>query len=158
MIYDGKRDGRNVAVIYRSYHHGNTKKLLNSVAKRESMMLIDAKDALRTDLSQYDTIGFASGIYFWNFDKTIPECAEKVLTKDKKVFLVYTCSIKLPFYTSKIKRIFRKKKCKFLGQFACKGYNTYSVFKKMGGIAKDHPNEQDKENARKFYRKVAGID
>lgn len=41
-----------------------------------------------------------------------------------------------------------------LGEFSCKGYDTFGPFKLIGGIAKGHPDTQDLENARKFYRKI----
>ncbi|MEI3307063.1 MAG: hypothetical protein V8R40_14225 [Dysosmobacter sp.] len=41
-----------------------------------------------------------------------------------------------------------------LGEFSCKGYNTFGPFKLIGGSAKGRPNEDDLENARTFYRKL----
>lgn len=41
-----------------------------------------------------------------------------------------------------------------LGEFSCKGYDTFGPFKLVGGIAKGHPDERDLENARKFYREI----
>ena len=47
-----------------------------------------------------------------------------------------------------------KKGCPVLGEFGCKGYDTFGPFKLVGGIAKGHPDERDLENARKFYREI----
>ena len=35
----------------------------------------------------------------------------------------------------------------WLEKFGCKGYDTFGPFKLVGGIAKDHPNEEDMKNA-----------
>lgn len=142
------------AIIYHSFHHGNTKKLINSIAKVKRVELISDKEAKYTNLDEYDVIGFASGIYFWGFHKDVIECAKEKLPKGKDTFLIYTCSIKLPFYVGAMKKIFRKKNCRCLGQFSCKGYNTYSVFKKIGGIAKNRPNQKDKDDAVAFFKKI----
>ena len=51
-----------------------------------------------------------------------------------------------------VEDVAREKGCPVLGEFSCKGYDTYGPFKLMGGISKGHPDAQDLENARSFYR------
>ena len=53
-------------IVYSSVHHGNTEKLVKSIAEECQVDLIDAVKQPDADLSSYDTIGFASGIYFSN--------------------------------------------------------------------------------------------
>ena len=47
-----------------------------------------------------------------------------------------------------------------VGEFSCKGYTTYKIFKLIGGINKGHPNKDNTENAKRFakmiYTKVNG--
>ena len=60
------------AIVYYSKHHGNTKKLLDAIkAADPAVDLIDVTEAPDFDLSSYDRIGFASGIYFSNFAKRV---------------------------------------------------------------------------------------
>ncbi len=54
----------NTAIIYYSQHHGNTKKLLDAIAAAEDVTLIDVTANPDADLSAFDRIGLASGIYF----------------------------------------------------------------------------------------------
>ena len=58
-------------IAYYSKHHGNTKKLLDAIAAAAEIDLIDVTVTKRTDLSVYDRIGFASGIYYGAFAKQI---------------------------------------------------------------------------------------
>lgn len=51
------------AVVYYSRHHGNTKKVLDAIAAKHDLTLIDAAETPNADLSDYDLVGFASGIY-----------------------------------------------------------------------------------------------
>ena len=44
-----------------------------------------------------------------------------------------------------------------LGEFGCKGYDTFGPFKLVGGIAKGRPNEADLEQARSFYHEIQGV-
>ena len=49
------------AIVYASVHHGNTKKIIDEIAKTNDVELIDATQTVEKDLSEYDLIGFASG-------------------------------------------------------------------------------------------------
>ena len=51
------------AIVYASVHHGNTKKIIDEIAKTNDVELIDATQTVEKDLSEYDLIGFASVSY-----------------------------------------------------------------------------------------------
>ena len=74
-------------IVYASVHHGNTEKLVKSIAEECQVELIDAVKQPDADLNSYDMIGFASGIYFSKFHQSILGFAEKNLPDDKKIFL-----------------------------------------------------------------------
>ena len=78
------------AIVYASVHHGNTEKLVKRIAEECQVDLIDAVKQPDADLSSYNMIGFASGIYFSRFHQSILEFAEKNLPDDKKIFLICT--------------------------------------------------------------------
>ena len=77
-------------IVYSSVHHGNTEKLVKNIAEECQVDLIDAVKQPDADLSSYDMIGFASGIYFSKFHQSILGFAEKNLPDDKGVFLICT--------------------------------------------------------------------
>ncbi len=51
-----------------------------------------------------------------------------------------------------IEQILDKKHASVVGKFGCKGYDTFGPFKLVGGIAKDHPNEEDMKKQRTCKR------
>ena len=55
------------AIVYASVHHGNTKKIVDEIAKDQNVDLVDATQVKEKDLTEYDAIGFASGIFMANF-------------------------------------------------------------------------------------------
>ena len=61
----------STAIIYYSNHHGNTKKLLDAIANEAEVTLIDVTKVNKKDLTEYDCIGLASGIYFGSFAKQV---------------------------------------------------------------------------------------
>ena len=88
------------AIIYCSRHHGNTKQVLDAIAGAAgNVTLIDAQAPAETDLSGYDLIGFASGIYFSKFHKTVLAFAQEHLPENKPVFFLYTCGAEKSGYT-----------------------------------------------------------
>lgn len=144
-------------IVFCSEHHGNTRKLLNAVAEHYDIDLIKADIALfpgsslHTTLSDYDLIGFASGIYYQKFHKDVLKYAEDFLPKGKNVFFIYTCGIERKCYTDSIIQIAKSKSSKILGTYSCPGYDTFGPFKLVGGISKGRPNDDDIQNAIKFY-------
>ena len=74
------------AIVYASVHHGNTEKLVKSIAEECQVDLIDAVKQPNADMNSYDMIGFASGIFFSKFHQSILGFAEKNLPDAKRYF------------------------------------------------------------------------
>lgn len=142
------------AIIYYSKHHGNTKKLLDAIAEKNEVTLIDAVNDKLPNLSEFDRIGFASGIYYSKFNKRLLKLAEEKLPDGKQSFLIYTYGAKKEGYTKAISESVQKHKTEILGEFGCFGFNTFGPFKLIGGIAKGHPNAEDFKNAIEFYNNL----
>ena len=138
------------AIVYTSVHHGNTEKLVKKIAEECQVDLIDAVKQIDIDLSGYDMIGFASGVYYSKFHQSILKFTEKNLPNDKKVFLICTYGGSANYKS--IEQILDKKLSKVIGKFGCKGYDTFGPFKLVGGIAKGHPDEEDIKNAVAFVK------
>lgn len=142
------------AVVYYSKHHGNTKKVLDAIAKKYEITLFDVLEQPNVDLSGYDCIGFASGIYYSKFHKTLLKFAEEHMPEGKETFFVYTYGAKKEGYTKAITEAVKKYHAKIMGEFGCFGFNTFGPFKLIGGIAKGHPNQKDYDDAVKFYAEL----
>lgn len=142
------------AIIYYSKHHGNTKKLLEAIAQKHTVTLVDVTADPSVDLSEYDLIGFASGIYYSKFHKSLLTYAEERLPDGKPVFFLYTYGAEKKGYTDAIAEAVKKKHAKILGDFGCFGFNTFGPFKLIGGLAKGHPDSDDLTHAVAFYEEV----
>lgn len=44
-----------------------------------------------------------------------------------------------------------KHRAKILGEYGCLGFDSFSPFKLIGGIAKGHPTNEEIDGAVKFY-------
>ena len=143
-----------MAVCYYSRHHGNTLKVLEAMAQEGEMDLIDVTTRQLVRLEEYDCIGFASGIYGFEMQKAVVEFARQYLPAGKPVFFVYTFGGARGTGAKALAAIAKEKGCPVLGEFGCKGYDTFGPFKLVGGIAKGHPDQKDLAAARAFYRRL----
>lgn len=142
------------AIVYYSKHHGNTKKLLDAIAQKNEVTLIDITADPTVDLSAYDRIGFASGIYYSKFHKTLLAYAKERMPEGKQTFFIYTYGAEKSGYANAISEAVRKHDAKILGEFGCYGFNTFGPFKLIGGIAKGHPDRADIDHAISFYEEL----
>jgi flavodoxin len=148
-----KLQGRQIkmkAIIYASVHHGNTKKVVEAIAGECGVELIDATQVKEKDLSGYEAVGFASGIYYSKFHQSVLKFAADNLPENKKVFYICTNGGNASYKS--IEAIAERKNAVEIGRFSCKGYDTYGPFKLVGGLAKGHPDSKDLENAVSFFK------
>jgi len=141
------------AILYESYHHGNTKKICDAIRQKHEVTLIDARGGIE-DLEKYDLIGIASGAAYGKYYKTITDVTRNKLPQNKKVFFIYTCGRPNRDYAAEVKKIASEKGCKILGVYGCKGYDTYGPLKLIGGINKENPSEDEINAAIKFYEDI----
>ena len=141
-------------ILYYSNHHGNTKKLVDAIAASdpENIELLDVTKAGPRDLSGYDWIGVASGIYAGSFGKPILNYMSDNLPAGKNVFIIFTSAMNRDSLSSSARKVIDEKKCHVMGQYSCPGYNTFGPFKLVGGTAKGHPTKEEIEGAVKFYK------
>jgi len=141
------------AICYYSRHHGNTLKVLEAMAEEKDVDLFDVTSHAAAHLEQYDAVGFASGIYYGKFHDSVVSFA-RYLPEGKNVFFVYTCGSKRGNYTKAIVEAVVAKRANILGEYGCRGYDTFGPFKLVGGIAKGHPNADELQKAKEFYRSI----
>ena len=140
-IYTRENEYMKATIIYASVHHENTKKVVEAIAGENVVDLIDATKEKERDLSGYDLIGFASGVYYGKFHQTVLNFALANLPANKNAF-------------QSIEEVVKSKQGKVVGKFSCKGYDTFGPFKLIGGIAKGHPDDKDLADAVTFYKGI----
>ena len=146
---------KKVAIVYASMHHGNTYKLVEAICKKyQNITMINASQVEHTDLSEYDMVGFVSGIDFGKFYEPVERFLEENLPNNKKVFFMYTCAKMSDKFTKSIKAKAENKGSIILGEYGCRGFNTYGPLKLIGGMNKHHPSLEEIDNAVYFYESL----
>ena len=143
-------------IIYASMHHGNTKKVVDAIARECGVELIDATQVHEKDLEDYDLIGFASGIFYSKYHQQVLNFASINLPAGKDVFFIATAGNPIEYNYKSIAEVVKEKGCNEVGRFQCKGFDTFGPFKLIGGLQKGHPDEEDLKAAVVFYKGIIG--
>ena len=142
-------------IICFSYHHKNTDKIASVFAKTFEAEVKMPSEVDPKGLSEYDLVGFGSGISFGNHYKVLLDLAEKLpVVTNKKAFIFSTSGQKGngPKFHRKLRKILESKGFSFVGEFNCAGFDTYGALKIVGGIQKGHPNGDDLKQAETFAK------
>lgn len=59
------------------------------------------------------------------------------------MFLAYTCGIRYRAYEKPVLELLRQKGIDCAGCYACRGYDTFGPFGKIGGIARGRPSAEE---------------
>jgi flavodoxin/NAD-dependent dihydropyrimidine dehydrogenase PreA subunit len=141
-------------IVYESIYNGNTEKLAKVMAHTLGCGFIKAKEALEIDLSNYDTIGLGSGIYFGKHHPAIFEVVKNLDQSDQEVFIFSSRGAPvLGKYHEPIKKLLVEKGKKIAGEFSVRGYDETGPWVIIGGGNVGKPDEKDLKKAAEFLRK-----
>lgn len=147
-------------IIVHSYHHNNTLKVAKAIADVLNADIKTTAQAESDELKEYDLMGFGAGIDSGMHYKELLDFANTIAKNDisKKCFVFSTSAVqgdnKVAKDHFKLREILKSKGYAVLGEFSCKGYNTNSFLKYLGGMNKSHPDNVDINNARQFADKL----
>lgn len=144
-------------VICFSYHHKNTAKIALVFASTLNAETKTPSEVNPNGLSEYDLIGFGSGIYFGKHHKSLLDLANKLpQVTNKKAFIFSTSG--QTGNTSKFHKQLREKLqskgFNIVGEFNCAGLDTYGLMKIVGGLNKERPNKDDIKQAEAFAQSL----
>ncbi len=142
-------------IVCQSYHHGNTKKIADAMAAVLRADVVSPRDVNVSALDGYDLIGFGSGIAFGKHYKGLLKWVDGLPILHKKAFVFSTRGDRrLRSYHRALRGRLEEKGWTIVGEFSCRGFDTYGLTKLIGGIAKGRPNEHDLRDAAEFARSL----
>jgi len=156
-------------IVVHSYHHNNTQKVAEAMAKVLDAQVKSPQQTSPEELGQYDLVGFGSGIDSGKHYKEILDFADNLpRVTDKKAFVFSTSGMpigisgqqRLEEYTSKchttLKDILQSKGYTIVDEFSCAGFNTNKFLWRFGGLNKGRPDAEDLKHAEEFALKLKG--
>ena len=146
---------KKAAIIYASVHHGNTEKVVTAMAHDMPVTLFKVEQAEHIDFSEYDCIGFASGIYAGRCHRSIYAFLKNHRHElPKQTFAVCTSGVGKGKYAKKFADSLAKNGFTVLGECECKGFDTFGPFKLFGGLGKGHPDDKELADGVAFIKKI----
>lgn len=151
-------------IVLRSYHHKNTEKIAKVIAEVIDAKIMTPNEVVPGDLQQYDLVGFGSGIYGGKNHSDLLDLADGLpAANGGRAFIFSTSSeimvgregdAALRKYVAEIhsplKEKLQSKGYVMIGDFSCKGHNTNSFLRFLGGLNKGRPDSEDLKRAEDF--------
>ena len=146
-------------IVLFSYHHKNTQTVGEVMAKVLNAQVKSPQQTVLEELSQYDLVGFGSGIDSDKHYRELLDFADALpQVTDKKAFIFSTSGMtgekKLAKDHSALREKLQSKGYLIVDEFQCKGFNTNSFLKIFGGMNKDRPNAEDLKHAEEFAQNL----
>lgn len=145
-------------IAYYSVHHGNTRAVAEAMADATGAPAVEAHpDAIRM-IQDARLVGFGSGIFFGSHHKDLLAFVHQLQgAKGLQAFIFSTSGtgyrparIFGRDYHRRLRHLLSAAGCQVIGEFACRGYDTYGPWGKLGGVARGHPDAKELSDARAF--------
>ena len=149
---------KSLLVLF-SYHHNNTEKIAKVFARVLDAEIKTPRQIDPEELQDYSLVGFGSGIYDEKHHRSLLDLADKLpQVTNRNAFIFSTSAImgkdKVAKDHSTLRENLQSKGYTILDEFACKGFNTNSFLKYLGGMNKGRPNAEDLKHAEEFALNV----
>lgn len=144
-------------VSYVSVHHGNTEKVARVIASILGADLFPVKQVDAGLLERYDLVGFGSGVYFAKHHKTLLGFVDVLpMMNGKRAFVFSTSGLRrmrfVHDFSKPLRGKLQHKGFDIVGEFSCRGFDTFGATVIVGGINKGRPDVRDLKQAEGFAR------
>jgi flavodoxin len=150
-------------IVCKSVHHHNTWQLAECLAEVLAADVVEPEAVTSEQISRYDLIGFGSGVYYGRMHPTLLEVL-RCLRRRKgdghgsgvAAFVFSTSG--LPVFSRlwhwPLKVRLAREAVPVIGEFACRGFDSWGPLFLIGGLNRHHPDARDLEQARRFARRL----
>jgi flavodoxin len=142
----------NTLIIYKSVHKMNTEKVAKVMAEAINANITKVEEIKPTMLADYNLIGFGSGIYHGKHHETLLDFVASLPQQGKAAFIFSTSGGAIKIQHRELRAALVKKGFAIKGEFTCPGFETFGLFRLIGGFRKGRPNAKDMEKARAFAK------
>lgn len=147
-------------VICASVHHGNTARVARCIADVLHADVRAPHAVAVGSLDEHGLVGFGSGVYYGRLHESLfdwlgelPDVSE--LTRPAFVFSTSGLPVLAKLWHAPFKRLLSRKGFDVVGEFACRGFDTWGPLWLTGGLNRKHPDTRDLQRAQAFARHLA---
>ena len=149
-------------VICKSVHHGNTARIAGRIAGVLHAEVAAPEAVPYTAIDTYDLVGFGSGVYYGRFHdalrawlRGLPDAA--VARRPAFVFSTSGLSCLWPLWHRPFTRELARKGFDVVGEFHCRGFDSWGPLWFAGGLNRRHPDDRDLDRAAAFARRIGRL-
>ena len=144
-----------ILIIVKSKHNDNTLKIAEAMSEVAPVTVATLDNAKHYNLSEYDIVGYGSGIYFGKHDKELLKFIESI-DSNKSYCFVFSTSGSKSFEKNNncIIKLLESKNKVVLDSFGCLGLDKFFIFALGGGFNKNRPDISDFEAAQNFMMRI----
>lgn len=152
--------GTKTLLVYKSVHHQNTARIARAMAGVLGADCAAPEDCPYERLAHYDLLGLGSGVYYGGVHEELRNWVSDLpveYAQHVRVFVFTTSGLPFlaPFWHRPLRQSLTKKGFSVIGEFACRGFDTWGPLWVLGGLNTAHPDERDCERAMKFAAQMA---
>ena len=147
-------------LVRTSVHHGNTARVAKAMADVLGAECLAPEDCPYDRLADCQLLGIGSGIYYgrmhdavWRWVRNLPNG----FSGSPAVFIFSTSGLSFlsRLWHRSLREAIHHKGFRLVGEFACRGFDTWGPLWLAGGLNRRHPDERDLQRAREFARGMA---
>ena len=144
-----------ILIVVKSKHNDNTLKIAEAMSEVAPVTITELDNVNNYKLSEYDIVGFGSGIYFGKHDKELLKFVKGVCDKKAYSFVFSTSGSKnFEKNNRTLVKLLESKNKVVLGSFGCTGLDKFFIFALGGGLNKGHPDADDFDAAQSFILEI----
>jgi len=147
-------------LVYKSVHHQNTARVAHEIAGVLGAECVSPAECPYSRLAGCEVLGIGSGVYYGRPHDEILQWVRGLPEEHAghlRVFIFTTSG--LPFMAKiwhwPLRDSLAKKGYEVVGEFACRGFDTWGPLWFTGGLNWRNPNDRDLQQAREFARHVS---
>ena len=150
-------------IVCKSVHHHNTWQLAECLGEVLAADVVDPEAVTGDQISRYDLIGFGSGVYYGRMHPALLEVLRCLSRSTENrggrgipafVFSTSGLPVFSPLWHWPLKARLAREAVPVIGEFACRGFDTWGPLFLVGGLNRHHPDARDLEQARQFARRL----
>jgi flavodoxin len=152
--------GLTPLLVVKSVHHGNTAKVARVIAGVLGAEVSSPEETPYSLLATSGLVGFGSGVYYGQLHPALFEWLSGLpdATKPTRPAFIFSTS-GLPFLAKlwhwPLRRVLSRKGFYTVGEFTCRGFDTWGPLWLAGGLNKRHPDDRDLARAARFATGMA---
>jgi len=146
-------------IICKSVHHGNTLRVARAIGDVLHAKIVVPEEFPSTELGPDDLVGFGSGVYYGvlhvalrDWVRGLPDAA----LNGRRAFLFSTSGLPLLWrlWHAPLRTDLERKGFDVVGEFHCRGFDSWGPLWLAGGINRRHPDARDLDRAAEFARRL----